>query len=77
MNDTVTRKPNGAYPCPNPVTGGCGCPRASSRCYGDLRAMREDFQALRSYGYSREASARVAAAKVGSRWSAEEILRRF
>lgn len=78
MNDTATRKPNGAYPCPSLSTRGCNCPSSSSRCYGDIRAMREDFRSLLASGYSREDAARVAAAaRGGNRWLPEEILRRF
>jgi hypothetical protein len=81
MNDTATRKPNGAYPCPNPGPNGrpgCWCPSSSSRCYGDIRAMREDFRALLSSGYPREDAAQIAATlRGGNRWLPEEILRRF
>jgi hypothetical protein len=32
-------------PCPNPSRHGCGCPRYSARCYGNIRAVREAFNA--------------------------------
>jgi len=77
MTTTQGRKTNRAYPCPNPVRGGCGCPQSSRRCYGDIRGMREDYTNLVASGYSRERAAEVASIGVGRRWSPEEILDRF
>jgi hypothetical protein len=33
-----------SYPCPHPSrSGACGCPTSSARCYGAIRAVREEF----------------------------------
>lgn len=72
------------YPCPNPTRNGCGCPSYSSRCYGAIRAVREEFRSFLAQPGPDQGDRTKAAEKTMKKfgpdtkgWSTSEILSRF
>lgn len=75
--------PPASYPCPNPNRNGCGCPHASTRCYGQIRWVREEFNSLLNQPGPTQGDREVNARRLLDSlpryqgWTKDEVLRRF